>query len=202
MTRDGTVGRSDATEPNLAVHRDIDPVRMMRTRFADPIRASSPPGLHQQAGHMTASDFCAARYIFSCQAGAIHTCPAVALIGITQDRRGMPSRCTVHAPQRATPQPNLVPFMPRRSRKTHSNGMSGDASTVWDLPLMFNVTMIDLPHSSREMVDIDPSDGGPSLPKGSVVRHSKIRVSMTAMGQKQKNSICWDRAASHALASA
>src|SRR5215467_7058495 len=73
MTRDGTVGRSDATEPNLAFHRDIDPVRMMRTRFADPIRASSPPGLHQQAGHMTASDFCAARYIFSCQAGAIHT---------------------------------------------------------------------------------------------------------------------------------
>ena len=63
MTRDGTVGRSDATEPNLAVHRDIDPVRMMRTRFADPIRASSPPGLHQQAGHMTASDFCAARYM-------------------------------------------------------------------------------------------------------------------------------------------
>ena len=73
MTRDGTVGRSDATEPNLAFHRDIDPARMMRTRFADPIRASSPPGLHQQAGHMTASDFCAARYIFSCQAGAIHT---------------------------------------------------------------------------------------------------------------------------------
>ena len=34
---------------------------MMRTRFADPIRASSPPGLHQQAGHMTASDLCAAR---------------------------------------------------------------------------------------------------------------------------------------------
>src|SRR5215831_18799628 len=45
MTRDGTVGRSDATEPNLPIHRDIDPVRMMRTRFADPIRASSPPGL-------------------------------------------------------------------------------------------------------------------------------------------------------------
>src|SRR5262245_41610166 len=67
MTRDGTVGRSDATEPNLAFHRDIDPVRMMRTRFADPIRASSPPGLHQQAGHMTASDLCAARQMISCQ---------------------------------------------------------------------------------------------------------------------------------------
>src|SRR5215813_6084688 len=69
MTRDGTVGRSDATEPNLAFHRDIDPVRMMRTRFADPIRASSPPGLHQQAGHMTASDLCAARQMISCQPG-------------------------------------------------------------------------------------------------------------------------------------
>jgi hypothetical protein len=64
---------ADATEPNLAFHRDIDPVRMMRTRFADPIRASSPPGLHQQAGHMTASDLCAARQMISCQAGAIHT---------------------------------------------------------------------------------------------------------------------------------
>src|SRR5215211_866328 len=61
MTRDGTVGRSDATETNLALHRDIDPVRMMRTRFADPIRASSLFGLHQQAGHMTASDRCGAR---------------------------------------------------------------------------------------------------------------------------------------------
>src|SRR5262249_54256788 len=72
-TRDGTVGRSDATERNLPVHRDIDPARVMRPRFADSIRASSPSGLREQAGHMTASDFCAARYIFSCQAGAIHT---------------------------------------------------------------------------------------------------------------------------------
>src|SRR5499427_10943636 len=73
MTRDGTVGRSDATERNLPTHWDIDPARVMRTRFADSIRASSPSGLREQAGHMTASDFCAARYIFSCQAGAIHT---------------------------------------------------------------------------------------------------------------------------------
>jgi hypothetical protein len=77
-------------------------------------------------------------------------CPVVALTGITQDRLGMPSRCTVHAPQRATPQPNFVPFMPRRSRRTHSNGMSGDASTVWDSPLIFNVTMIDLPTHPEE----------------------------------------------------
>jgi hypothetical protein len=73
MTRDGTVGRSDATERSLPSHWDIDPARVMRPRFADSIRASSPSGLREQAGHMTASDFCAARYIFSCQAGAIHT---------------------------------------------------------------------------------------------------------------------------------
>jgi transposase len=73
MTRDGTVGRSDATERSLPLHRDIDPARMMRPRFADSIRASSPSGLREQAGHMTASDFCAAREVISCQAGAIHT---------------------------------------------------------------------------------------------------------------------------------
>src|SRR5262249_24993394 len=73
MTCDGTVGRSDGTERNLTLHWDIDPARMMRPRFADSIMASSPSGLREQAGHMTASDFCAARSIFSCQAGAIHT---------------------------------------------------------------------------------------------------------------------------------
>jgi hypothetical protein len=52
MTRDGTVGRSDATERNLPLHWDIDPARMMRPRFADSIRASSPSGLREQAGHM------------------------------------------------------------------------------------------------------------------------------------------------------
>jgi hypothetical protein len=73
MTRDGTVDRSDATETNLTFHRNVDPVRVMRTRFADPIRASSLFGLHLQAEHMTASDLCAARHMISCQAGAIHT---------------------------------------------------------------------------------------------------------------------------------
>jgi transposase len=47
--------------------------RVMRPRFADSIRATSPSGLREQAGHMTASDFCAAREFISCQAGAIHT---------------------------------------------------------------------------------------------------------------------------------
>src|SRR5437660_12866715 len=73
MTRDGTVGRSDGTERNLPLHWDIDPARVMRPRFADSIRASSPSGLREQAGHMTASDTWAARYIIPCQAGAVHT---------------------------------------------------------------------------------------------------------------------------------
>jgi hypothetical protein len=46
---------------------------VMRPRFADSIRASGRFGLHQQAGHMTASDRSAARQIISWQAGAIHT---------------------------------------------------------------------------------------------------------------------------------
>src|SRR5439155_18979051 len=61
MTRDGTVGRSDATERSLPLHWDIEPARVMRPRFADSIRASSPSGLREQAGHMNASDFRAAR---------------------------------------------------------------------------------------------------------------------------------------------
>jgi hypothetical protein len=69
MKRDGTVGRSDAIERSLPSHRDIDPARVMRPRFAEPIRASSPSGLHQRAGHMTASDNCSTRNKISCGAG-------------------------------------------------------------------------------------------------------------------------------------
>jgi hypothetical protein len=57
---------SDATERSLPPHWDIETVRVMRPRFAD-------SGLREQAEHMTAGDFCAAREVISCQAGAIHT---------------------------------------------------------------------------------------------------------------------------------
>ena len=61
--------------------------------FADSIRASSPSGLREQAGHMTASDFCAARYIFSCQAGpSTHEPPRVHLAA--RRRGGMADRGT------------------------------------------------------------------------------------------------------------
>jgi len=72
MPRDGSRSIRRNRE-SLPVHRDIDPARMMRPRFADSIMASSPSELREQAGHTTASDFCAARYIFSRQAEAIYT---------------------------------------------------------------------------------------------------------------------------------
>ena len=55
--------------------------------------------------------------------------------GVTQARRGAPSRCTVQAPHCATPQPNLVPVRPSRSRRTQSSGMSGGAVTSRSVPL-------------------------------------------------------------------
>ena len=68
MTRDGTVGRSDATERRLPSHWDIDAARMMRLRFGafisglQSIRTAGTGRIH-------ASEFCAARYIFCCHAG-------------------------------------------------------------------------------------------------------------------------------------
>jgi hypothetical protein len=64
------MAQSDATERSVPFHRDIDPDRVMRPRLAD---RPSGSGLREEAGHMTATDFCAAREVISCQAGAIHT---------------------------------------------------------------------------------------------------------------------------------
>src|SRR5256886_1946897 len=67
--------------------------------------------------------------------------PAAAT-GVTQERIGRPSSCTVQAPHSAIPQPNFVPVRPMTSRSTQSSGMSPGTSTVWDVPLMLNVTMV------------------------------------------------------------
>ena len=48
--------------------------------------------------------------------------------GVTQERRGMPLRCTVQAPHWAMPQPYLVPVSFSWSRSTQSSGVSGSAS--------------------------------------------------------------------------
>src|SRR2546429_7788905 len=67
---------------------------------------------------------------------------ATALTGVTHERIGCPSRCTVHAPHSAMPQPNLVPVKPTTSRSTHRIGISAGTSTVWSLPLMLRVIML------------------------------------------------------------
>src|SRR5215472_14638972 len=67
--------------------------------------------------------------------------PLAALTGVTQERIGSPSRCTVQAPQSAMPHPYLVPVSPSTSRSTHSNGMSASASTATFLPLRLRLIM-------------------------------------------------------------
>ena len=56
-------------------------------------------------------------------------------------RIAFPSRCTVQAPQRAMPQPNLVPVSPRTSRKYQSNGRSGSPSKERATPFTFSEIM-------------------------------------------------------------
>ena len=50
-------------------------------------------------------------------------------IGRVQERIATPSRCTVQAPQKPAPQPNLAPFNSRESRSTHNSGVSPSTST-------------------------------------------------------------------------
>src|SRR6185436_9679201 len=61
---------------------------------------------------------------------------------------GSPFRCTVHAPQSAAPQPNLVPVMPSVSRSTQSSGVFGSTLTCLALPLTVRLIM-NLPSLSR-----------------------------------------------------
>src|SRR5262249_17569429 len=64
---------------------------------------------------------------------------------MTQERNGIPFRCTVQAPHKALPQPNFVPVIPSTSRKTHSKGMSPSTSTSCSTPLTFILKGIDQP---------------------------------------------------------
>src|ERR1019366_1846148 len=58
------------------------------------------------------------------------------------DRTVAPFTCTVHAPHWLIPQPNLVPLRSSVSRSTQRSGVSSATSTVVDLPLTLNVTVI------------------------------------------------------------
>src|SRR5205807_8127812 len=68
--------------------------------------------------------------------------PATSDMLVWQERTALPSRCTVQAPHRPDPQPNLVPVNFRCSRTTQSSGVSGSTSTLAALPLIVNPTGI------------------------------------------------------------
>src|SRR5580692_3356209 len=67
---------------------------------------------------------------------------ATALSEVMQDLVARPSTCTVQAPQKPIPQPNLVPVRPSSSRITQSNGASSGLCTETARPLRLNVVMV------------------------------------------------------------
>src|SRR6267143_1942914 len=72
--------------------------------------------------------------------------------GVTQERAGTPSTCTVQAPQSAMPQPNLVPDIPSTSRSTQRSGVSASTSTLCAVP--FTMSFIDRPRSCATPRDV------------------------------------------------
>src|SRR3984957_4796179 len=86
---------------------------------------------------------------------ALVATPSMVVIGavptddtcVTQDRTGALFKCTVQAPQKLLPQPNLVPFKSSKSRSTQSNGICGSASTSRALPLIRSVNSEVIPSS-------------------------------------------------------
>src|ERR1700694_1867227 len=74
------------------------------------------------------------------------TClPSALDSGATQDRMAFPSRCTVHAPHSAIPQPNFVPVISSESRRTHSKGVAGSTSTCTGFTFTKKFVMSGLP---------------------------------------------------------
>src|SRR6202021_4083927 len=71
--------------------------------------------------------------------------PTASLIKVWQDRTASPLTCTVQAPQRPAPQPNLVPVICNCSRMAHSSGESFAASTDIFRPLILRVVIVSSP---------------------------------------------------------
>src|SRR5436190_14386421 len=68
--------------------------------------------------------------------------PATSDTCVWQENARLPSMCTMQAPHRPVPQPNLVPVSLRPSRITHSSGVSGGASVEAALPLTVKLVAI------------------------------------------------------------
>src|SRR4029077_10514800 len=68
--------------------------------------------------------------------------PAISESWIWQENARAPSICTMHAPHRPVPQPNLVPVSLRPSRITHNNGVVGGAPVAAGLPFTVKWTVM------------------------------------------------------------
>src|SRR5215469_14401308 len=68
--------------------------------------------------------------------------PATSNIATPHERTASPSRCTVHAPHSATPQPNFVPVRPSSSRRYHISGIDGSPSKDRCCPFTLRLTMV------------------------------------------------------------
>src|SRR5262249_34792459 len=68
--------------------------------------------------------------------------PAISDIWVWHENARLPSICTMQAPHRPVPQPNLVPVSLRSSRITHNNGVVGGASVDATLPFTVKLMAI------------------------------------------------------------
>src|SRR4249920_739220 len=68
--------------------------------------------------------------------------PAISETCVWQAYARLPSICTMQAPHRPVPQPNLVPVSLRPSRITHNNGVAGGASVDAAFPFTMKLVAI------------------------------------------------------------
>src|SRR5258708_21274127 len=76
--------------------------------------------------------------------------PATCDTWVWHEKARLPSICTMQAPQRPVPQPNLVPVSLSSSRITHNSGVLGGASECAALPLTLKSNAIG---SSSDLID-------------------------------------------------
>src|SRR5262249_24413194 len=78
--------------------------------------------------------------------------PPISETCVWQAYARLPSICTMQAPHRPVPQPNLVPVSLRPSRITRNNGVAGGASV--DAALPFTVKLVDMVSSLDVMPEM------------------------------------------------
>src|SRR5215472_6935389 len=84
--------------------------------------------------------------------------PAISDTWVWHENARLPSTCTMQAPHKPVPQPNLVPVSLRPSRITHNNGVSRGASLDAGLPLTVKLMAMAF-SSSASHIPAPPAGG-------------------------------------------